>query len=116
VTFRGLLITVLASALSFSLFAGASPAAAQMTTDTQTTLRFKDVAFDAVAVEVRTGPTEDTSVPYGSRILKKGETWEVSSNLPIYWRRELNPGSNDGRFTPWQRVFSSDYTNVDIAQ
>jgi hypothetical protein len=110
---RRTLSWLLAAGFSLALAAVAAPAAAQ--NDPQTTLKIHDAAYDAVDVEVRTGASEEQSLPYGSRILKKDESWTVSSNLPIFWRRELNPGSNDGKFTAWQRVYGQGDTTVDIS-
>jgi hypothetical protein len=90
-------------AASFALAlsaAGLAPALAQ----SSGTVSFHDTGFDQVTVQVRVGATEDQSIPYGNHSFKKGETWSVESNLPVYWRREVNPGSGDGQFTPWQRV------------
>jgi hypothetical protein len=102
---------LLAASFSLALLASAIPAAAQ---SDNTTVKFHDVAYETVTIQVRTGANEEQSLPYGTHVLKKDESWVVSSNLPILWRRELNPGSNDGKYTPWQRVAASGDTTVDL--
>ena len=69
-------------------------------------IRFKNLSFaGGVIVEVRVGETLDEAVLYGTRKLGKGELWEVdTTGTPAWWRREIAPGSNDGRYTAWQRV------------
>lgn len=72
-------------------------------------IRFRNVSFArGVLVEVRVGPTLDAATLYGMQKIAKGDLWEVdTTGVPAWWRRELAPGSNDGRFTAWQRVDSS---------
>ncbi|HEY0393207.1 MAG TPA: hypothetical protein VGD01_01810 [Candidatus Elarobacter sp.] len=72
-------------------------------------IRFRNVSFaGGVVLEVRVGDTFDAAALYGTRKLGKGETWEVdTTGVPAWWRREIAPGSNDGRFTVWQRVDSN---------
>jgi hypothetical protein len=72
-------------------------------------IRFRNVSFDGgVSVEVRVGGTLDSATLYGTQKIAKNETWEVdTTGVPAWWRREAAPGSNDGRFTAWQRVDSS---------
>jgi hypothetical protein len=69
-------------------------------------IRFRNVTFDhGVTVEVRVGSTLDGATLYGTQKIAKGELWEVdTTGTPAWWRRETAPGSNDGRFTAWQRV------------
>ena len=69
-------------------------------------IRFRNVSFArAVLIEVRVGDTFDAATLYGTQRLAKNETWEVdTTGTPAWWRRELAPGSNDGRYTSWQRV------------
>lgn len=81
-----------------------APALAQAT---EGTVRIRNTGYDAIAVEVRVGQTEDRSVNYGTRTLKKGEDWTITANLPVFWRREVNPGSGDGKMTDWKRVVPS---------
>jgi len=58
-----------------------------------------------VAVEVRVGETVERAALFGTRTLAKGETWEVdTSGALAWWRREVTPGANDGRFTAWKSV------------
>ena len=72
-------------------------------------IRFRNLSFaGGVTLEVRVGATLDSAVLYGTRKLGKGELWEVdTTGTPAWWRREIAPGSNDGRYTGWQRVDSS---------
>jgi hypothetical protein len=69
-------------------------------------IRFRNVSFArAVLVEVRVGETLDAATLYGTQRIAKNESWEVdTTGTPAWWRRELAPGSNDGRYTGWQRV------------
>jgi hypothetical protein len=69
-------------------------------------IRFRNVSFArAVLVEVRVGETFDAATLYGTQRLARNESWEVdTTGTPAWWRRELAPGSNDGRYTAWQRA------------
>jgi hypothetical protein len=69
-------------------------------------IRFRNVSYaGGVTVEVRVGATLDSAVLYGTQKIAKGEIWEVdTTGTPAWWRREAAPGSNDGRYTAWQRV------------
>lgn len=69
-------------------------------------VRFRNVSYrGGVVVEVRVGATLDGAVLYGTQKIAKGDTWEVdTTGTPAWWRREVAPGSNDGRYTAWQRV------------
>lgn len=69
-------------------------------------IRFRNVTFDrGVTVEVRVGGTLDGAALFGTQKIAKGELWEVdTTGTPAWWRRELAPGSNDGRYTAWVRV------------
>ena len=58
-----------------------------------------------VMVEARMGGGIDDAVLAARQPLKKGESLNLdSTNLQYYWRRELAPGSEDGKWTDWQRV------------
>jgi hypothetical protein len=69
-------------------------------------IRFRNVSFArGVLVEVRVGDTLDAATLYGTQRIAKGDLWEVdTTGTPAWWRREMAPGSNDGRYTDWQRV------------
>jgi hypothetical protein len=69
-------------------------------------IRFRNSTLSGpVTVEVRVGDTLDSAALYGIQKIAKGEDWEVdTSGVYAWWRRELNPGKNDGQFTPWKRV------------
>jgi hypothetical protein len=69
-------------------------------------IRFRNVSFArAVLIEVRVGETLDDATLYGTQRLARNESWEVdTTGTPAWWRRELVPGSNDGRYTSWQRA------------
>ena len=82
----------------FSASAWARPVSAQGI------VRFHNVSFaGGVLVEVRVGETIDSATLYGTQKIAKGDVWEVDTGGGVaWWRRELTPGSNDGRFTAWQ--------------
>jgi hypothetical protein len=67
-------------------------------------VRFHNVTFPGgVLVEVRVGETIDSATLYGTQKIAKDDVWEVDTGGGLaWWRREMNPGSNDGRFTAWQ--------------
>jgi hypothetical protein len=69
-------------------------------------IRFRNVSFPGgVLVEVRVGSTLDAATLYGTQKIARGDMWEVDTTGALaWWRRELAPGANDGRFTTWQRV------------
>ncbi len=64
-----------------------------------------------ILVDVRIGDTLNSAVAYGTQRVAKGDTWEVdTSGVLAWWRREVTPGANDGRYTDWKKadVSSSD--------
>lgn len=69
-------------------------------------VRFHNVSFPSgVLVEARVGETIDSATLYGTRKIAKDDVWEVDTGGSVaWWRRELNPGSNDGRLTAWQKA------------
>lgn len=69
-------------------------------------IRFRNVSYaGGVLVEVRVGQTLDGAVLYGTQKIAKGVIWEVdTAGTPAWWRREVAPRSNDGRYTAWQRI------------
>ncbi len=72
-------------------------------------IRFRNVSFPgSILVEVRVGNTLETATLYGTQKIARGDLWEVdTTGTPAWWRRELAPGTNDGRYTAWQRVDSN---------
>jgi hypothetical protein len=100
---RGFLVvlTLVAFALTFSsLLGGVRPAFADgaLTITNSTVDR-------AVMVEVRQGSSTADAVPAATQSLTKGQTLRLDpTNLQYFWRREINPGSGDGKWTDWQRV------------
>ena len=72
-------------------------------------IRFHNASVPGpVTVEVRVGDTLDGAPLYGIQKIAKGDEWEVdTSGVLAWWRREVNPGKNDGQFTAWTRVDSS---------
>jgi hypothetical protein len=82
----------------FAVCGWARPASAQGI------VRFHNVSFPGgVLVEVRVGETIDSATLYGTQKIAKDDVWEVDTGGGVaWWRREMNPGSNDGRFTAWQ--------------
>ena len=72
-------------------------------------IRFRNVSFDGgVTIEVRVGASLESATLYGTQNIAKNDAWEVdTAGSPAWWRRELAPGSHDGRYTAWQRVDSS---------
>ena len=69
-------------------------------------IRFRNVSFpSSILVEVRVGATLDAATLYGTQKIARGDLWEVDTTGAVaWWRREVAPGSNDGRYTAWQRV------------
>ncbi len=69
-------------------------------------IRFRNVSFPTgILVEVRVGSTLDAATLYGMQKIARGDLWEVDTTGTLaWWRREIAPGANDGRFTAWQRV------------
>ncbi|HEY0382203.1 MAG TPA: hypothetical protein VGC72_08390 [Candidatus Elarobacter sp.] len=69
-------------------------------------IRFRNVSFPGrILVEVRVGSTLDAATLYGTQKIARGDLWEVdTTGVVAWWRRELAPGANDGRYTAWQRV------------
>ena len=88
------------------LIAAAAASAVPRYAEGEGLIRFRNVSYrGGVVVEVRVGATLDGAVLYGTQRIAKGETWEVdTTGTPAWWRREIAPGSNDGRYTAWQRV------------
>lgn len=88
------------------LIATAAACTAPRRADADGLIRFRNVTYaGGVLVEVCVGATLDGAVLYGTRKIAKGETWEVdTTGTPAWWRREVAPGSNDGRYTAWRRV------------
>lgn len=72
-------------------------------------IRFRNRSFaNGVTVQVRVGDALESAPLYGTQRIAKGDDWEVdTSGTPAWWRRELNPGKDDGQFTAWTRVDSS---------
>ena len=71
-------------------------------------IRFRNVSFANVVVEVRVGGSLDDAALYGTRKLARDEVWEVdTAGATAWWRREASPGTNDARYTDWQRIDSS---------
>lgn len=73
-------------------------------------VRFHNVSFPSgVLVEVRVGESIDSATLYGTRKIAKDDVWEVDTGGSVaWWRRELDPGSGDGRLTAWQSANSSE--------
>ncbi|MBV8579263.1 MAG: hypothetical protein JO225_14595 [Candidatus Eremiobacteraeota bacterium] len=78
-------------------------------------IRFYNGSFArGVVVEVRVGATLDGATLYGTQKIARGDVWEVDTAGSVaWWRRETNPGSNDGRTTGWQRV-DPDHTDARV--
>jgi predicted ATP-grasp superfamily ATP-dependent carboligase len=96
-------------ALSTLAATAAAGLALRATADADGLIRFRNVSFTGgVSVEVRVGDTLDAAVLYGTQKIAKGDSWEVdTTGATAWWRRDASPGSNDGRYTAWQRVDSS---------
>jgi len=69
------------------------------------TMNIRNPNFDAVNVEVRLGSNGDCSLnsPFGTRQLRKGDTWTITTDQDICWRRDLTPNAPTGTWTPWNR-------------
>ncbi|HEY0615742.1 MAG TPA: hypothetical protein VGC96_13905 [Candidatus Elarobacter sp.] len=91
-----------------ALFAGAAAFALARPASADGLIRFRNVTFGGgVTLEVRVGDDFEGAALYGTRKLARGESWEVdTTGVPAWWRREVAPGSNDGRYTAWVRVDS----------
>jgi len=59
--------------------------------------------WDAVRVEVRVGPSAqcDQNLSGAIRTLRRGQVWAVVTGNVVCWRREADPGSGTGTWTPW---------------
>ena len=89
-----------------ALAVGAAACVFARPADAQGLIRFHNRSFSGpVLVEVRVGDTLESATLYGTQQIAKGESWEVDTGgVLAWWRREATPGSNDGRFTDWQRT------------
>jgi hypothetical protein len=69
------------------------------------TMNIRNPNFDAVNVEVRLGSNADCSQnpSFGSRQLRKGDVWTITTDQPVCWRRDLTPNAPTGQWTPWNR-------------
>ncbi|MDQ6887877.1 MAG: hypothetical protein M3068_11375 [Gemmatimonadota bacterium] len=69
------------------------------------TLALKDASFDSVNVEVRIGANPDCgqNQPFGTRELRRGETWTITTDQDVCWRREADPARPGGAWTAWNR-------------
>ena len=92
-------------ALAASALAGLVPSPARAAG----LIRFKNRSFPGgVTVDVRVGDTLESAPLYGTQRIPRGDDWEVdTSGALAWWRREVNPGKNDGRYTDWTLVDSS---------
>ena len=97
------------SQVLFAFAAGAAAVAVARPASGDGLIRFRNVSFDrGVAMEVRVGSTLEGATLYGTQKIAKGDLWEVdTTGTTAWWRREIVPGSNDGRYTEWRRVDSS---------
>jgi hypothetical protein len=69
------------------------------------TLTLKNQDFAAVNVEVRLGKNSDCNqnAAFGTRQLKQGETWTITTGQDVCWRRDANPAQPNGQWTAWNR-------------
>lgn len=69
------------------------------------TMHLRNPNHDSVNVEVRLGANSDCALnaPFGSRQLKKGDTWTITTDQDVCWRRDANPAAPNGTWTAWNR-------------
>jgi hypothetical protein len=69
------------------------------------TLTLKNQDFASVNVEVRLGKNADCgqNAAFGTRQLKQGETWTITTGQDVCWRRDANPVNPNGQWTGWNR-------------
>jgi hypothetical protein len=69
------------------------------------TLTLKNQDFATVNVEVRLGKNADCNQnrAFGTRQLRQGETWTITTGQDVCWRRDANPVQPNGEWTGWNR-------------
>lgn len=82
-----------------------TPPATDTSTTGSGTMHIRNPNFDVVNVEVRLGPNGDCgqNAPFGTRQLRKGDTWTITTDQDVCWRRDLTPNAPTGTWTPWNR-------------
>lgn len=94
---RRLLLSTLAGSVAACALARPALAAGLIT--------FHNGSGSPILVEVRIGDTLESSSLYGSQPVSKSGDWVVdTSGVLAWWRREITPGANDGKFSDWKRV------------
>ncbi|MGI8496088.1 MAG: hypothetical protein ACR2OG_00690 [Gemmatimonadaceae bacterium] len=87
--------------------AAATPSATGSTTPSggTGTLAVKNASFDSVNVEVRIGANQDCgqNQAFGTRELRRGETWTITTDQDVCWRRDADPSRPGGAWTAWNR-------------
>lgn len=69
------------------------------------TMNLRNPSYDSVTVEVRLGASTDCAqnAAFGTRQLRKGDTWTITTTEAVCWRRDANPAAPTGAFTSWNR-------------
>lgn len=69
------------------------------------TLTLRNPDFAAVNVEVRLGKNSDCNqnAAFGTRQMRQGETWTITTGQDVCWRRDTNPAQPNGQWTNWNR-------------
>ena len=70
------------------------------------TVSITNLTVDApTTVDVRVGNRVEDAISAGGQSLKKGDTFTLpATNMLTFWRREVNPGSGDGKWTDWSKI------------
>jgi hypothetical protein len=85
------------------------PAKTKTPTDTPATgsgtMHLRNPSYDSVTVEVRLGANSDCAqnASFGTRQLRKGDTWTITTDQAVCWRRDANPAAPTGAWSAWNR-------------
>jgi hypothetical protein len=69
------------------------------------TLTLRNPDFATVNVEVRLGKNADCNqnAAFGTRQMRQGESWTITTGQDVCWRRDANPVQPNGQWTGWNR-------------
>ena len=82
-----------------------TPAPAETAATGSGTMHLRNPTYDSVTVEVRLGASTNCAenAAFGTRQLRKGDTWTITTTEAVCWRRDANPNAPTGAFTSWNR-------------
>ena len=82
-----------------------SPAPAETAATGAGTMNLRNPTYDSVTVEVRLGASTDcaANAAFGTRQLRKGDTWTITTDQAVCWRRDANPAAPTGAWSAWNR-------------